>query len=466
MTSLKLKAAVFVLLCASSFAQVALSPSPHPIYFGSNGLPLSSGFLYSYAAGTTTRLDTYTDSTGSVANTWPIPLDATGAPSSGSSQTQIWLSNSAYKFCAFDSNLVQQWCADNISSYLGFLQLANNWLNPQEMPALFLTQVDNQIVTGFGAATQTVLDFPPSIAGAVLHFPNTTDTIVGRNTTDTLTNKTLTQPTIDGVQIINSPGTYIGVPNANPSGTAFNDLVSLAGGFVTLTLAGANSGSIGICVSNCGITGNAVIQTSGAAFCNFDGAATAGDYVQISQTINGTCHDAGTIRPNGAEVIGFVQQSLGGLGATTVALFPSPNSNGAICSLPPATVNNVGNVSTVINSCAISFSPGVLNVIGKTIRITGAISTFPSASLTNTIQLNLNGTAMNIAGGTSAVSVNLAFVTTCTVTATGVAGTMACTNINTPVCDFTQSGTVANRDGQFDCWILGFFCVPVWGRRR
>ena len=46
-----------------------LSPSPTLQFFASRGDLLVGGKLYTYAAGTTTPLTTYTDSTGAAANT-------------------------------------------------------------------------------------------------------------------------------------------------------------------------------------------------------------------------------------------------------------------------------------------------------------------------------------------------------------------------------------------------------------
>ncbi len=53
----------------------------------SNGDPLSSGKLYTYAAGTTTPLATYTNEGGATPNANPVILDAAGC-------ANVWLSTS------------------------------------------------------------------------------------------------------------------------------------------------------------------------------------------------------------------------------------------------------------------------------------------------------------------------------------------------------------------------------------
>lgn len=64
-------------------------------FFDNSGVPLSGGLLYSYQAGTTTPLTTYTSSVGNVAHTNPIVLDAAGRVPGG----EIWLDYSyKYKF--------------------------------------------------------------------------------------------------------------------------------------------------------------------------------------------------------------------------------------------------------------------------------------------------------------------------------------------------------------------------------
>ena len=63
-------------------------------FFDDNGNPLTGGKVYTYAAGTTTPAATYTTSTGAVANTNPIILDAAGR-----TPNEIWLvAGTLYKF--------------------------------------------------------------------------------------------------------------------------------------------------------------------------------------------------------------------------------------------------------------------------------------------------------------------------------------------------------------------------------
>lgn len=75
-------------------------------FFDSNGIPLAGGQLFSYVAGTTTPLATYTDSSGLTANTNPIILDANG-------QCNAWVNTGTFKFVLEDSLGNVQWTVDN-----------------------------------------------------------------------------------------------------------------------------------------------------------------------------------------------------------------------------------------------------------------------------------------------------------------------------------------------------------------
>ena len=86
----------------------SLAPTPKLQFFDANGAPLVGGKLYTYAAGTTTPLASYTDSTGNTANTNPIILDSRG-------EANVWLSGAIYKFALYDSTNVLIWTVDNIN---------------------------------------------------------------------------------------------------------------------------------------------------------------------------------------------------------------------------------------------------------------------------------------------------------------------------------------------------------------
>ncbi len=95
-----------------------LTPSPFMQFFTAGGIPLVGGKLYTYAAGTTTLLATYTDATGAQFNSNPITLNSRG-------EAAVWLSNvAAYKFKLTDATDVEIWTADNIEGSIGAADLA------------------------------------------------------------------------------------------------------------------------------------------------------------------------------------------------------------------------------------------------------------------------------------------------------------------------------------------------------
>lgn len=92
-----------------------LSPSPIFRAWDPNGLPLSYGKLYSYAAGTTTKIATYIDSTEDTPNTNPVILSAFGT-------CALWLDPTlTYKFVLTDSvgNTMPGYPVDNIPGGFG-----------------------------------------------------------------------------------------------------------------------------------------------------------------------------------------------------------------------------------------------------------------------------------------------------------------------------------------------------------
>lgn len=80
-------------------------------FFTNTGAVLTGGKLFTYAAGTTTPLVSYTTIAGNVARTNPIILDAAGRVPDGG---EIWITSASYKFVLKDSNDVLIATYDNI----------------------------------------------------------------------------------------------------------------------------------------------------------------------------------------------------------------------------------------------------------------------------------------------------------------------------------------------------------------
>jgi hypothetical protein len=80
-------------------------------FFTNNGVILSGGKLYTYAAGTTTPQVTYTSSSGVTAHTNPIILDSAGRVPGG----EIWINSPPYKFVLNTSADVLIATYDNIT---------------------------------------------------------------------------------------------------------------------------------------------------------------------------------------------------------------------------------------------------------------------------------------------------------------------------------------------------------------
>lgn len=88
-----------------------LGPVPKAQFFDSDGSFLVGGKVYTYIAGTTSPLTTYTDSTGGTANANPVILDSRG-------EAAIWYGTGLYKIKLTDANDVEIYTVDNLSGNL------------------------------------------------------------------------------------------------------------------------------------------------------------------------------------------------------------------------------------------------------------------------------------------------------------------------------------------------------------
>jgi hypothetical protein len=94
---------------------------------------------------------------------------------------------------------------------------------------------------------------------------------------------------------------------------------------------GDTDGIIGVVSNGSGTSGNVVITYRGYATCSFDPSSNLalGDYVVVSTTNPGDCHDAGASRPTGMQVVGRVESMQPGSGTYGIRVsLDAPEGNG------------------------------------------------------------------------------------------------------------------------------------------
>lgn len=87
----------------------ALIPTPVMQFLDADGNPLVGGKVYTYAAGTSTPLATFTDYGGATPNANPVILNSRG-------EASIWFGTAAYKLELYTAATVLIWTADNVSA--------------------------------------------------------------------------------------------------------------------------------------------------------------------------------------------------------------------------------------------------------------------------------------------------------------------------------------------------------------
>lgn len=148
------------------------------------------------------------------------------------------------------------------------------------------------------------------------------------------------------------------ITNAGSTGTTVNKLAKLTGSPATAVIATTTDTTgnvIGIVTGGAGTTGSAQIAITGQASCVFDGAITAGHYVQVSVTAGGSCHDGGATLPTSAQILGIIIATTNASpGATpqAVTLFPpgivgtNSSSAGTVTSVATSGLATGGTITT------------------------------------------------------------------------------------------------------------------------
>src|ERR1019366_1429709 len=135
------------------------------------------------------------------------------------------------------------------------------------------------------------------------------------------------------IDITGTNGYLTEISNDGTTGTTASKLAKLtASGAAIIAATTDTDGMLGVVTGDAGTTGNAQIAVDGQASCVFDGATTAGDFVAISSTTAGDCHDAGATRSTTSQTIGRILSTngSGGTYAVEVGLNADAASSGAV----------------------------------------------------------------------------------------------------------------------------------------
>lgn len=145
-----------------------LSAVPKLQFFDNNGNPLVGGRLYTYAAGTTTPLATYTDASAGTPNTNPIILDSRG-------EANVWLTAVSYKFVLKDASDVTIWTVDNVSNAINTSQILASSGSAAAPPYTFSSDTDT------GMYLAAVGQIGLAVSGVPVLRSNDTTMIIGQS---------------------------------------------------------------------------------------------------------------------------------------------------------------------------------------------------------------------------------------------------------------------------------------------
>lgn len=249
------KLTLFLLLaCAGAWSQTTVAPMTNSKvqFFDNSGSPCAGCLLSTFAAGTTTPLATYSESTGTTPNAQPIVLDSAG-------RATIYLTSASYKFVLKTALSATLWTQDSVS-----------WATPLSTFS-GITSTGNVIVQPSVAATGGANQSSPTqcFYGFYFNVTSLTDQwclsdVLGTGTSPTST-FTVTHSGSGGTVALNFPSVAVTFGNVSTSAVIDSVGTTATAGFQRLTTTDqecwrnvANSGNV--CDSDAGVaaagTGN------------------------------------------------------------------------------------------------------------------------------------------------------------------------------------------------------------------
>ena len=371
----------------------SLTPTPKQQIYGSDGNPLVGGKIYTYAAGTTTPLATYTDAGAGTANTNPIILNSLG-------QANIWLAPaSSYKFSVYTSADVLLYTVDNIATPIDYLSLVTSLASP---PPIGSTAPNTGAFTTLTATTGTITTVNATTVNA------TTSTTTGVTTTGTLTfsgGGSMTKPPEPGIQSITSsvaanaltvtlsPTTLDFRSSTLGSGTVVSRVISspvsvvVSSGSTLGTVSAVQSRIVVLALDNAGTVELAVVNISGGTDLTETGL--------ISTTAEGgagAADSASTVYSTTARtslayrVVGYVESTQATAGTWATA----PSTIQGYGGQALASMSSIGYGQTWQNLTASrALSTTYYNTTGKPITVSLIVG--PTGGSSTQVSLTING---------------------------------------------------------------------------
>ena len=401
----------------------SLTPTPKQQIYGSDGAPLVGGKIYTYAAGTTTPLATYTDYGAGTPNTNPIILNSLG-------QANIWLaSGSSYKFSVYTSADVLLYTVDNISSPLDSAGLAATLSSPTPIGNTVpntgafttltattgnITTVNATTSTTTGVTTTGTLTFsgggsmtkapPPSIqsitatiaanaltvslSATVLEFRSATlgsGTVVSRSVASTISVAVSSGSTLGTVSAVQSRIVVLAIDNA---GTVELAVVNIAGGndltetglITTTAEGGAGAADSASTIYSTTARTNVAYRVVGYVEST---QATAGTWATAPSTIQGCGGQALTAMSS----LGYSQtwtNVLSSPGRVSGTTYYNTTGRPIVASIYPTNAVNTSSVSATVNGAVVALN-AQFNGAGTSGQLGLSFIIPPSASYSATV---------------------------------------------------------------------------------
>jgi microcystin-dependent protein len=211
-------------------------------FFTILGQPLAGGKIYTYQAGSSTPLATYTDNTGATANANPIVLGTDGRPSS-----EIWLTYGYnYKFILKDANDTTIQSYDNLYGIIG-VQATSGATIPAGLISMWSGSIGS-IPSGWYLCDGS--NGTPDLRDRFIVGAGNTYAVNGNGGASTVTLVTANMPAHTHTATVTDPG------HTHTSNAQVQNTQALAGGGSTTLYpspATINSATTGITVSNASV---------------------------------------------------------------------------------------------------------------------------------------------------------------------------------------------------------------------